>query len=118
MNTRDKFHAWLATQGYRDDIKPLALGSTYASSHVQALWDCWLAAQPHWHPISQPPVMDRSNYGWPNSRVVLVFNGRDFSLAYLEQPDEDTLPLWRDNGSEGWELKGLTHWANLQRAPS
>jgi hypothetical protein len=49
---------------------------------------------------------------------VLVFNGRDFSLAYLEQPAEDTLPLWRDNGSEGWERKGLTHLANLQRAPS
>jgi hypothetical protein len=42
MSARNKFHTWLATQGYRDDIKPM--GSTYPSSHVQALWECWLAA--------------------------------------------------------------------------
>ena len=43
MNTRDKFHAWLVTQGYRPDIKPLPSGN-YASSHAQTLWECWQAA--------------------------------------------------------------------------
>jgi hypothetical protein len=43
MNTRDKFHAWLATQGYRDDMQPLA-GGAYPSERVQALWDGWQAA--------------------------------------------------------------------------
>jgi hypothetical protein len=45
MNTRDKFHAWLATQGYRDDMQPLA-GGAYPSERVQALWDGW--QQQHW----------------------------------------------------------------------
>jgi len=43
MNTRDKFHAWLVTLGYRDDIKPLPSGS-YNSENVDALWGCWQAA--------------------------------------------------------------------------
>lgn len=43
MTSRDKFHAWLITQGYRPDIKPMPSG-TYPGSHAQQLWECWLAA--------------------------------------------------------------------------
>lgn len=118
MNTRDKFHAWLITQGYRDDIKPPALHSTYTSSHIQALWECWLAAQPQWHATPEAPVMDQHEFGWPNSRVVLVADGCNYSLAYLEQIDEESLPHWKDNGSEGWTLSRITHWMDLPGAPS
>lgn len=117
MNSRDQFHAWLATQGYRANMQPLA-GGTYPSSNVQALWECWQAAQPQWHAAPEVPVMDQCEFGWPNSRVVLVFNGRDFSLAYLEQIDDESLPRWKDNGSEGWTLSRITHWMDLPGAPS
>jgi len=118
MNTRDKFHAWLATQGYRDDIKPMALHSTYTSSHIQALWECWQAAQPQWHAIPEAPVMDERDCGWPNSRPVLTYGYGEIGIAYLEQIDEDTPPQWRDNGSEGWALNNITHWMDLPGAPS
>jgi hypothetical protein len=44
MNTRDKFHAWLATQGYRGGLEPVTPEGTYPSSHIHHLWECWLAA--------------------------------------------------------------------------
>jgi hypothetical protein len=117
MNTRDKFHAWLITQGYRDDIQALPSG-TYASERVDALWGCWQAAQPQWHATPEVPVMDERDCGWPNSRVVLVLSCGDRYLAYLEQVDDDEPPRWRDAGSEGWTLKGITHWMDLPGAPS
>jgi len=114
---RNTFHAWLVTQGYRSNIKPMPSGN-YNSSHVQTLWECWQAAQPGWHTIPDVPVMDQCDFGWPNSRVVLVSDGCDYSLAYLEQIDKDSLPRWKDNGSEGWILSSTTHWMDLPGAPS
>jgi len=71
MNTRDKFHAWLATQGYRDDIKPLPSGSYY-SERVDSLWRCWQAAHNLFEqeaPLTLSQI--RHNLAWTQERMAM-----------------------------------------------
>jgi hypothetical protein len=40
---RAVFHAWLESEGFAPQATP-APGSSYMGSHLQTLWECWLAA--------------------------------------------------------------------------
>lgn len=72
-----------------------------------------------WRHVSNPPVMDQNDCGWPTSKPVLGFDRVGNMLVVTrEQIDPDFPAVWYTSDSERWTVTGeILYWMPLPPPP-
>ena len=71
-----------------------------------------------WIPTTKLPPRGEDFGAFNHSIDVLITDGKDIFVGYLETWADDEYPTqWKQKGRDGWDFNNVTHWMFLPDFP-